>query len=30
MSNLDDWTKDYLTQSKARIENGISIIESYF
>lgn len=30
MSNLNDWTKDYLTQSKVRIENGISIIETYF
>jgi hypothetical protein len=27
MSNLDEWTKDFLTQSKVRIENGISIIE---
>lgn len=27
MSNLDDWTKDYLTQSKRRIENGISIVD---
>lgn len=30
MSNLNDWTKDFLSQSKARIENGISIIEGIF
>jgi len=30
MSTINDWTKDYLAQSKVRIENGISIIESYF
>lgn len=29
MSDINDWTKDYLAQSKVRIENGISIIESY-
>ncbi|BBH23213.1 hypothetical protein Back11_45580 [Paenibacillus baekrokdamisoli] len=30
MSNLDEWTQDFLTQSKVRIENGISVIEGYF
>ncbi|QTH43229.1 phosphotransferase [Cohnella sp. LGH] len=30
MSNLNDWTRHFLTQSRARIENGISVIEGYF
>lgn len=30
MSNLDAWSRDYLEQSKVRIEKGLSIIEGYF
>lgn len=28
MSGLNDWAKQYLTESKDRIENGISIVET--
>lgn len=30
MTSLNDWTADYLTQSRVRIEKGISIIEDHF
>ncbi|MFC5650676.1 phosphotransferase enzyme family protein [Paenibacillus solisilvae] len=30
MSKLDQWTTDFLTQSRIRIENEIPIIEGYF
>jgi len=30
MTKLDDWTSDYLSYSRARIERGLSIANGYF